>query len=187
MTYIAIIFSAVFLSNILLSSLVGFPFLGKDVSLRKVLVIGIKTLIISLFTGVIVYPISKFLLEPESWTFLTIIITVLVAANITLGVNALSKKLKVEEEVTNELELFAPFNAVIVVSSLLVATNQTYLGAVANIIGLGLGYILVTLMLFMIKPRLDLPGLPKAFRGIPILLVTLGLIAMVFMGLSGIF
>ena len=65
-------------------------------------------------------------------------------------------------------------------------SQVNYLGAMAQTFGFGLGYLLVTVLIFTIKPRLELPGVPKAFKGIPLMLVVLGIIGMILLGLGGI-
>lgn len=185
MTYLAIIFTSVFLTNIVLSSLVGFPILTKETKMKDIITSGLKTLAIALITVLIVHPVNKYLIE--EFVFLQPLLVVLVAANAHLLVNHLAIKLKVQEEST-KFDLIAPINAIVVVASLLVLTQGTYLDAIFQTIGLILGYILITLMLYTIKPRLELPGVPKAFKGLPLLLITLGIIGMIFAtGLSGLF
>ena len=83
---------------------------------------------------------------------------------------------------------FFVFGLVIIIFVVLLGASQaTFFQSVFYALGSGLGYTLLMLMMVTIKPRLELPGLPKAFKGFPIMLITLGLIALTFMGLAGLF
>lgn len=184
MIYLGMIFGSIFLTNILLNVLVGFPFISEETKVRDILIVGLKTLLLSLVATVILYPIHKYLIE--DWSFITPILAVLIIMNLNLLSNFILDKLKLEKYTSQTYNLYVPVNAV-VISTLLIMVNQTnYLGAIATTVGLSLGYVLVSLMILAIKPRLNLPGIPKSFKGIPLLLITLGLIGMVFVGLAGI-
>lgn len=186
MTVLAIIFSSIFLSNILLSNLVGLPIIGKESNLKKILVVGVKTLIVAILTALVIYPINVYLLKPENWGFLMPLMTVIVAANLSMVVNMIANKLKVEETKA-EFDLITPANAVVIVAVLLMTSNLNFVNSIASVLGISIGYIMITVLVYTLKPKLDLPGIPKAFKGVPILLITLGLIAMIFAGLAGIF
>ena len=63
MTYLAIIFSVVFINNILLTNLMGLPIFGKETKLKDLVIEGLKTLVVALVTTLIVYPINKFIIN----------------------------------------------------------------------------------------------------------------------------
>lgn len=185
MSYLAIIFTSVFLSNIVLSSLVGMPIFGKSTKLKNVVLLSLKTIIVSVITTIILFPINKYLIE--DFVFLLPLTAVLLAAVSNLFVNVILNKVKLDGEVTSKFDLLSQFNAVIFGIAIITMANAQYLDAIITALGLGLGFLLINVLAFTIKPRLDLPGIPKAFKGLPILLITLGLIGMVFLGLAGIF
>lgn len=186
MMYLGIIFGAVFLSNILLNSLIGFPLYSKDTKLKDVVYIGLRIIIISLISALIVYPIHLYLLKPEEWTFLTPFISILIVFNIEMLINYMSKKLNISFLTNKESKPIVVVSSLVFIITLIMMTQANYLGAMAETLGLGLGYLLVTVLIFTIKPRLELPGVPKAFKGLPLMLITLGIIGMIFIGLAGI-
>lgn len=187
MTYLAIIFSSIFLSNVLLTNFVGLPtFVEKDSSIKKPLVLALRSLVVALISSLLLYPIYTILLKPENFEFLYIIIALLVVAVVDMLVNKLSKFLKIETEESKMFDVLVPSNAFIIVLALLVISNATFLNMIMHVLGLGLGYLVILIMIHTIKTKVDLPGGPKAFKGLPLILITLGLIAMIFMGLAGI-
>lgn len=193
MTYLAIIFSVVFINNILLSNLMGFPLLSKETKMRDLVVEGLKTLVVGLITIMVIFPIYKFLLLPDGIEYFALLFVVIIAALVTILVNKAMIQLKLTEEKVGNFSLLTTANVVIIVAGLLV-TNQIagaeslgFFGAVVTVLGLTLGHLLVVLMIYVTAPKISLPGVPKAFKGIPLMLITIGLFAMVFMGLNGIF
>jgi electron transport complex protein RnfA len=64
--------------------------------------------------------------------------------------------------------------------------NTTYPEALMYALGSGLGYAFIIITFTAIRLRLDSANVPKALKGMPIALVTAGLMALAFMGLSGI-
>ncbi|MDY0276585.1 MAG: Rnf-Nqr domain containing protein [Acholeplasma sp.] len=185
MTYLAIIFSSVFISNIVLSSLIGLPVFDKETKLKDLGSNILSLLIVVIISSMIVYPVYDLLLKPEGWEFLTPLFSILVVRNVKLLVNLVFERVKLPYN-KKFFGISEISTAVIFTSMLLLVNNPTFLESVFQGIGLVLGYGLVMVLVFTIKPRLDLPGGPKSFQGIPILLVTLGLVAMVFLGLAGI-
>lgn len=186
MTYLAIIFSVVFINNILLTNLMGLPIFGKETKLKDLVIEGLKTLVVALVTTLIVYPINRYLLVPEEIAYFALLFVVIFAALLTNLVDRLMNKIGLSDKPVKNFSLITTSNVVIIVVGLLVTQNASYLGSLAQTIGLVLGHLLVTVLLFVTVPKIDLPGVPKAFKGIPLLLITIGLIAMVFMGLNGI-
>ena len=187
MEYLAIIFGAVFLTNILLNSLIGFPFLDKKTQLKDVVYTGLKVTVVALLSAVIIYPIHTYLLKPENWIFLTPFIAILIVLNIQLLVDYLGRKLNINFLVTTNNKSLVVINALVFTIGITMVSQTNYLGAMVQTLGFGLGYLLVTVLIFTIKPRLELPGVPKAFKGIPLMLIVLGILGMIFLGLGGIF
>lgn len=183
---IAITFSGLFISNVLITNLIGLPiFKEKQVSIEPAIKIGLLTTLISVVSMAVIYPLNKVLLDETA--YLIPLFSILVVALVSMLVNIVAKKINYS---LKENEIFLPmisFNSIIIFVVLLGASQTTFFQSVFYALGSGLGYTLLMLMMVTIKPRLELPGLPKAFKGLPIMLITLGLIALTFMGLAGLF
>ncbi|MFA6377382.1 MAG: Rnf-Nqr domain containing protein, partial [Acholeplasmataceae bacterium] len=67
-----------------------------------------------------------------------------------------------------------------------ITIDQTYVEALFNALGGGMGYAFIIITFTAIRMRLDSANVPKALKGMPIALVTAGLMALAFMGLAGI-
>jgi len=83
------------------------------------------------------------------------------------------------------LPLIASNCAVLGVALTNIAQPQSYIEALTFAFGSGLGYALIIITFTAIRMRLDAVSVPKALKGMPIALVTAGLMALAFMGLAG--
>lgn len=187
MTYLAIIFSVVFINNILLSNLIGLPIFNKETKLKDLVVEGLKTVVVGIITIAIIYPIYRFLLVPEAMEYLVLLFVVIFGALVSILLNKLMVQYKLKEE-SKDYSLLSTASVVVIVAGLLITNTSdiTFLASIATVLGLTLGHLLITVLMFVIQPKINLPGVPKAFKGLPLMLITIGLIAMVFMGLNGI-
>jgi electron transport complex protein RnfA len=84
------------------------------------------------------------------------------------------------------LPLIATNCAVLGVALTNITIDQTYVEALFNALGGGMGYAFIIITFTAIRMRLDSANVPKALKGMPIALVTAGLMALAFMGLAGI-
>ncbi|MCR1808680.1 Rnf-Nqr domain containing protein [Haploplasma modicum] len=186
MKYLEILFAAIFISNIMFYKLEGFPTISKKTKLKSLMINSTKLAIFTFVSALIVYPLNKYLFVGTTFSFLIPILIVLVLQNVVVLSNKVVDKIQFEEARTNILETFILEDALVVTILLLILQSETYVGALVEVVGYMIGFMLMMLLLYTIKPKLDLPGIPKSFRGFPILLITTGLIAMIFMGLAGI-
>lgn len=188
MDILALVFGGLFLSNVLIMNLVGLPIYDeKQVSLKPALKIGLLTTGVATVSAAIIYPINKYLIVAESMDYLLPLYAVLIIALVTLALNHATRALNKE---TSETKVFMPmisFNVIIFFITFLSASETSFITSIFYAIGAGLGYTLLTIMIVAMQPRLNLPGIPKAFKGLPITIITLGLIGLTFMGLAGLF
>lgn len=186
MELLSVTFLGLFLSNVLVTNLVGLPLFEKhDVSLKRPFKIGLLTTVLALLTVILAYPINKYLLEPEGMNFLYPLVAILIIANLYLLVNVLSEKIGIDLDENKTFIPITSFNAIVIFVALFSTSQVNYLTSIFYVLGAGLGYMLIMLMIGAMKPRLELPGMPKAFKGLPITLITLGLIGLTFLGLAG--
>lgn len=183
---IAIAFSGLFISNVLIMNLIGLPlFKEKQVSIEPAIKIGLLTTLISVISMMLIYPINKYLVEDAN--YLLPLVAIVLIAVVSMLINHIANRINLP---LKENEVFLPmisFNTIIFFVVLTGVNQTSFFLSTFYALGAGLGYTLLMLMMVTIKPRLELPGLPKAFKGMPIMLITLGLIALTFMGLAGLF
>ncbi len=203
MEYIIIIISAIFVNNILLSQFLGIcPFLGVSNKLSTAVgMAGAVCFVITLST-LVTYLLNQYLLMPNGLngnvdlTFLQTIVFILVIAALVQMVEIVLKK--VSPSLYSALGIFLPLittNCAVLGVALIVVTKEFTFGLPSHMLNLGeavvyafatsVGYGLSMILFAGIRESLALNDVPKSFRGIPIALITASIMAMAFMGFSG--
>ena len=186
--FVSIMISAVLVNNYVLRQFLGVcPFLGVSKELKDSAGMGIAVTFVMVFATAITWPIEIFLLERNGLSYLRIIIFVLVIASmvqlteITLRrfVPFLHKTLGVF------LPLMATNCAILGVTLLNINSDFTYLESLVNAFGSGLGFLLGMVMFSGIREHIENSDPPKAFKGLPITLISAALLSLSFFGFSG--
>lgn len=198
MEYILIIISAIFVNNILLSQFLGIcPFLGVSNKLSTATgMSGAVCFVITLAT-VVTFLINKYLLVQFHLEFLQTIAFILVIAALVQMVEIVLKK--ISPSLYQALGIFLPLittNCAVLGVAITVATKQFTIGGQAiGLLNLGqatvyalatsLGYGLAMILFAGLREHLSGNNVPKAFKGLPIALITVSIMAMAFFGFSG--
>lgn len=198
MEYLIIIISAIFVNNILLSQFLGIcPFLGVSNKLSTAAgMSGAVCFVITLAT-VVTYIINRYLLATFELEFLQTISFILVIAALVQMVEIVLKK--VSPSLYQALGIFLPLittNCAVLGVAITVVTKEFSFGGSAHTLNLGeatvyalatsIGYGLAMILFAGLREHLALNNVPKAFRGLPIALITVSIMAMAFLGFSGI-
>lgn len=198
MEYILIIISAIFVNNILLAQFLGIcPFLGVSNKLGTATgMSGAVCFVITLAT-VVTYLLNQYLLVPFKLEFLQTISFILVIAALVQMVEIVLKK--ISPSLYQALGIFLPLittNCAVLGVALTVVTKEMAFGGPAHMMNLGeatvyafatsLGYGLAMCLFAGLREHLALNDVPKAFKGLPIALITVSIMAMAFLGFSGI-
>ena len=194
-----IIISAIFVNNILLSQFLGIcPFLGVSNKLSTATgMSGAVCFVITLAT-IVTYLINKYLLLPFGLEFLQTIAFILVIAALVQIVEIVLKK--ISPSLYQALGIFLPLittNCAVLGVAIPVVTKEfTYGGAEAHLLNLGeatvyalatsVGYGIAMILFAGLREHLAGNQVPQAFKGLPIALITVGIMAMAFLGFSGI-
>ena len=198
MEYILIIISAIFVNNILLSQFLGIcPFLGVSNKLSTATgMSGAVCFVITLAT-VVTFLINKYLLVHFHLEFLQTIAFILVIAALVQMVEIVLKK--ISPSLYQALGIFLPLittNCAVLGVAITVATKQFTIGGQAlGLLNLGqatvyalatsLGYGLAMILFAGLREHLSGNNVPKPFKGLPIALITVSIMAMAFFGFSG--
>jgi len=189
MEYFGIIIGAIFVSNIVLAQFLGIcPFLGVSGKVSTSVGMSGAVLFVMTLATLVTWLIYVYVLVPLGITFLQTISFILVIASLVQMVEIILKK--ISPPLYQALGIFLPLIttncAVLGVALLAQSKNfdllQSIVFAVANAIGFALAMILFA----GLREHLNLMQVPKGMRGIPIALVTAGILAMAFMGFAGI-
>ena len=198
MEYIIIIVSAIFVNNIVLSQFLGIcPFLGVSDKLSTATgMSGAVCFVITLAT-LVTYLLNQYLLVPFGLEFLQTIAFILVIAALVQMVEIVLKK--ISPSLYQALGIFLPLittNCAVLGVAITVVTKEFTFGAESHMLGLGqaivyavatsLGYGLAMVLFAGLREHLALNEVPKSFKGLPIALITVGILALAFLGFSGI-
>ena len=129
----------------------------------------------------------KFILEKFDVTYLQTIVFILVIAALVQFVEMVLKKMMpaLYKSLGVYLPLITTNCAVLGVAILMIQKEFSLLQGVVYSVSSALGFALALVLFAGIRERLDFEEVPAAFRGVPIALVTAGILAMAFMGFSG--
>lgn len=198
MEILLIIVSAIFVNNIVLAQFLGIcPFLGVSNKLSTATGMGAAVCFVITLATIVTYLLNKYLLLPLNLEFLQTIAFILVIAALVQMVEIVLKK--VSPSLYQALGIFLPLittNCAVLGVAINVVTKEFTFGGPSHLLGLGeavlyafatsLGYALAMIIFSGLREHLALNDVPKAFKGIPIALITVGILAMAFMGFSGI-
>ncbi len=198
MEYLLIIISAIFINNVLLAQFLGIcPFLGVSNRLSTAVgMSGAVCFVITLAT-VVTYLLNQYLLIPLDLTFLQTISFILVIAALVQMVEIILKR--ISPSLYQALGIFLPLittNCAVLGVAITVVTKEfSFGGEAAHLLNLGesvvyalatsIGYGLAMILFAGLREHLALCDVPKSFRGLPIALITVSIMAMAFLGFSG--
>ncbi len=189
MEYILIIISAVLINNVVLAQTIGIcPFLGVSNKVDTALgMAGAVTFVIVLAT-MVTYLIQVYVLDKLGLAFMQTITFILVIAALVQMVEIILKK--ISQPLYQALGIYLPLIttncAVLGVAILVIKKNYNLVEGVVYGASTAIGFGLALIILAGIREQLELADIPKGMRGVPISLVIAGILALAFMGFSGI-
>ncbi|MEO4715633.1 electron transport complex subunit RsxA [Phocaeicola vulgatus] len=186
MEYILIFITAIFVNNIVLSQFLGIcPFLGVSKKVETATGMGAA---VAFVLTIVTYLIQKFVLDAFGLEYLQTIAFILVIAALVQMVEIILKK--VSPALYQALGVFLPLittNCCILgVAILVIQKDFDLLTGVVYAFSTALGFALAMVLFAGIREQLSLVNIPKGMQGMAIALVTAGLLAMAFMGFSGV-
>jgi electron transport complex protein RnfA len=196
MAYFLIFITAIFVNNIVLSQFLGIcPFLGVSKKVDSAIGMGAAVAFVLTLATIVTYLIQKYVLEAFGLEYLQTIAFILVIAALVQMVEIILKKSA--PALYQALGVFLPLittNCCILGVAILVA-NGTYasqglepnlLTGVVFALSTAIGFALALIVFAGIREHLSMMNVPKGVQGMSIALVTAGLLAMAFMGFSGV-
>ena len=183
------IIAAIFVNNIVLAQFLGIcPFLGVSKKVDTAAGMGMAVAFVMLLATLVTWPVYYFVLVPYGLQFMQTIVYILVIAALVQMVEIILKKSM--PSLYSALGVFLP----------LITTNCTILGVAINVINFeytllesavyavatALGFSLAMVLFAGIREQIAVSDVPKGMKGTPIALLIAGLLALAFMGFSGI-
>ena len=187
-SYFAIIIGAIFVNNVVFAQFLGIcPFLGVSSKVDTSLGMGAAVTFVMGLTALVAWPIQTYILNPLNIGYMQTIVFILVIASLVQMVEIVLKK--VSPSLYQALGIFLPLIttncAVLGVAITMIQKEYTLLQSFAFSVSTAIGFAIALVLFAGIRERLELDDMPKAFKGVPIALVTAALLAMAFMGFSG--
>lgn len=188
MEYILIFISAIFVNNIVLSQFLGIcPFLGVSQKVNTSLGMSAAVAFVMTLATIVTYIVQMNVLNPFGLQYLQTIVFILVIAALVQMVEIILKK--VSPALYQALGIFLPLIttncAVLGVAILVIQKDFTLMKSVVYAFSTAIGFGLALVVFAGIREQLAMVKIPKGMQGMSIVLVTAGLLALSFMGFSG--
>ncbi|WP_041668780.1 electron transport complex subunit RsxA [Acetobacterium woodii] len=188
MTLIFIMISAIFVNNFVLSRFLGIcPFLGVSKQVETAVGMGVAVTFVMALASAITYVVQYAILDPLSLGYLQTIAFILIIAALVQLVEMIIKKSSpsLYQALGVYLPLITTNCAVLGVALINIQNEYNFIETIFNGVGAALGFTLAIVLFAGIRERLETSAVPKALEGFPIALLTAGLMAIAFLGFSG--
>ena len=188
MEYLLIFVSAIFVNNIVLSQFLGIcPFLGVSKKIDTAIGMGGALAFVLTLATIITWLIQKYVLDALGLEYLQTLAFILVIAALVQMVEIILKK--VSPSLYQALGIFLPLITtnccVLGVAILVIQKDYTLLQSIVYAFSTALGFALSLVLFAGLREQQELVNVPKGMRGMSIVLVTASLLALAFMGFSG--
>ena len=189
LSFVLAIISSMLVDNVVLSRFYGIcPFLGVSRKVNSSLGMGLAVVFVIIFSSIICWPLYQ-LLDLAGIEFMDTVAYILVIASLVQLVGLIIKKYS--PSLYKSLGIYLPLIttncAVLGVAQSNTDQGLSFLDSLGNAIGTSVGFLAVIVIFSCIRVRLESANTPKAFKGLPIALITAAIMAMAFMGLQGLF
>ena len=189
LSLILIIIVAIFVNNVVLAQFLGIcPFLGVSKKVDTASGMGMAVTAVLVVATIVTYLLQVYVLNAFGLEYLQTIAFILVIAALVQMIEIILKKTM--PALYQALGVFLPLittNCCILgVAILVIQKDYDLLEGIVYAPSTGIGFLLAMVLFAGLREQLELSDVPKAFRGVPIALVTASLLAMAFMGFSGV-
>ena len=187
--FIVILLSAVFVNNYVLSRFLGIcPFLGVSKKLDSATGMSLAVIFVMLMATAATYPIQMLILVPNHLEYLQTIVFILVIAALVQLVEIVLKRYlpSLHRSLGVYLPLITTNCAVLGVTILNIDSEYTFLEAMVNSLGSGLGFFLAMVMFSGVRSKIEGADIPESFKGLPVTLIAASITSLSFRGFGGV-
>jgi electron transport complex protein RnfA len=183
-----IFLGAALVNNFIMARFLGIcPFIGVSKRVETAFGMGLSVTFVMTLASAVTYFVYAYLLEPLGITYLYIITFVLIIAALVQLVEMFIRK--ASPTLYSSLGVFLPLMstncAVLGVATINMQQGYGFVNSVVNGVGAAAGFTLVIVLFAGIRERIEKNNIPKSFRGVPITLITAGLMSVAFLGFAG--
>lgn len=186
---IQISIAAILINNFVLSRFLGLcPFMGVSKKLSSAIGMGMAVIFVMTVASMFSWIIYNYILVPYNVTYLYTIVFILVIASLVQLVEMILQKFS--PALYEALGIFLPLittNCAILGVAVLntVTEDYNFIESLVNGITSGIGFTLALVLMAGIREKLELANIPKPLEGLPIAFIAAGLMAIAFLGFSG--
>lgn len=175
-------------SNVVLSQFLGLcPFLGVSKKINTAAGMGAAVIFVITIASAVAASIYQFILVPLRLEYLQTIVFILVIASLVQFVEMVIKKSS--PALYTAMGVFLPLittNCVVLgVTVLNIQNKYNLIQTIFSGLGASLGFFLAMILISTLRERFAISNVPKKLQGVPIALISAGLIALAFSGFSG--
>ena len=188
MNLLLILVSAILINNFVLHYFLGIcPFLGVSKKIDSALSMGVAVTFVLTLTAVVTWAINHWILIPYGIPYLQIVSFILVIASLVQLVEMFVRK--TSPPLYQAMGIYLPLitvNCAIMGLALLASLKEYgFAETVVFGVGAGIGFTLAIVQMAAIREQLDLADVPGPLKGAPIALIVAGIMALAFLGFSG--
>ncbi|MBR6557316.1 MAG: RnfABCDGE type electron transport complex subunit A [Clostridia bacterium] len=187
---LSIMISCIFVENFVLVKFYGIcPFLGVSRKMGSSVGMGLAVIFVMTISSLITHAVDVFLLIPFEITYLRTIAFILIIAALVQVVEMFLHKFV--PALYSALGIYLPLittNCAVLGSAIVISQKGAEFGFIEAVLyGVfsGVGFMMALVIFSSVRERLEFTPCPKAFEGLPRTLIAAGLVAMAFMGFSG--
>ena len=179
---------AILVNNFIVAQFLGIcPFMGVSKKVETATGMGMAVIFVMGVAAAVCWPINEYLLMPMNLAFMQTVVYILVIASLVQFIEMFLQKAM--PSLYQALGVYLPLITTncAVLGVVLQNTQNTYdfiTSVVYGVMG-GVGFLLVIVLFASVRERMEFSKCPKSFEGFPIALIAAGLIALAFMGFSG--
>jgi len=194
---------SIFINNFIFSRFLGIcPYIGVSKQLDSAVGMGAAVTFVMTLASTVTWLIYNYLLapieanlfyklfslkQPPDLTFLKTIAFILVIASLVQFVEMVIQK--TSPALYKSLGIYLPLIttncAILGVSLLNISENYLFIESIVNGLSAGIGFTIALVLMAGIREKLELADIPKSMQGIPIAFIMAGLMAIAFLGFSG--
>lgn len=184
-----ILFNSIFVQNVVLTQFLGIcSFLGVSTDQKSASGMGFAVIFVLITAAIITWPISTFVLKPLGLEFMRTVVFALVIAGVVQMVEAVIKK--TSPSLYDSLGIYLPLIttncAILGVALTNVDANYSFIEAIVNALGTGIGFWIAIVLFSIIRKNLKEAPVPELFKGIPAALIAGAIMSLAFVGFSGV-
>jgi len=187
--YFALVFGAILVNNIVLARFMGIcPFLGVSKKMDSAVGMSLAVTFVLVMATAVTWPFYTFILKPHGLEYLQTISFILIIAALVQLVEIVLKKYvpSLHKALGVYLPLITTNCAVLGITLSNISDKYNFVQSLLSALGTGLGFLLAMVLFAGVRSRIESnPDIPEALQGMPITLISASILAMGFMGFSG--